>query len=88
MMPTNDSKTRPGYLHDHTGNRCSRRLWGSVLLSIGVSMGVVLFLYSLSNPENLFVSAYNVMQVFFISGGSLLGLSILESLKECFNKRG
>ena len=85
MMP-NDAITKHGYLHDSLGNKCTRRLFGTILLSLGIGMGISLFLCGLYCPDSFFETSYSVMQSFMIGGGGLLGIGLLENLKGCFNK--
>ncbi len=85
MMPS-DTVVKKSYFHDNMGNKCARRLFGAILMSIGISMGVVLFLYGLYCPESFSEISYSVMQTFMIGGGGLLGIGLLENLKGCFSK--
>jgi hypothetical protein len=86
MMPC-ENQIKNGYLHDSFGNKCTRRLFGTILLSLGISMGMILFLHGLYCPDSYFETSYNVMQSFMIGGGGLLGIGLLENLRGCFNKR-
>ena len=86
MMP-NDAIIKNGYLHDSMGNKCTRRLFGTILLSLGIGMGIVLFVCGLCCPDSFFETSYSVMQAFMIGGGGLLGIGLLENLTNPFNKR-
>ena len=67
-----------GFLHDHHGNRSSKRLWGSIILGLGLILAVVLFGYSLIDKASDSQTALSIIHIFFLTGGSLLGLGIAE----------
>jgi hypothetical protein len=75
-----------GYLCDSQGDKSSKRLFGAILLGIGSVMGMTLFSYGLYNPEGSFKISFEVMNSFLLSGGSLVGLGLLENLKDVFRK--
>ena len=84
-MPS-DAIPKKGFFHDSMGNKCTRRLFGTILMSTGIGMGTVLFLCGLYCPDSFFETSYSVMQTFMIGGGGLLGIGLLENLKGCFSK--
>jgi len=70
------------FLEDSKGNKSSKRLWGSVLLSTGVLFSVILFSYSLFLGAKDAPTALGIINMFLISGGGLLGIGVFEKIKE------
>ena len=68
------------FLQDSKGNKSSKRLWGSILLSIGIIFSVILFIFSVSVGVADPITAGNVINMFLISGSSLLGIGVLEKV--------
>ena len=66
------------FLQDSKGNKSSKRLWGSILLTIGVMFSVILFVYSLYQGAADAATAIGIINMFLISGGGLLGISVFE----------
>ena len=66
------------FLQDSKGNKSSKRLWGSILLTIGVMFSVILFVYSLYQGAADAATALGIINMFLISGGGLLGISVFE----------
>lgn len=66
------------FLTDSKGNKSSKRLWGSILLTIGAMFSVILFTYSLYQGAADAPTALGIINMFLIAGGSLLGIGVLE----------
>lgn len=66
------------FLEDANGNKSSKRLWGSIVLGIGILFSVVLFIYSLSKGAADASTALGIINMFLISGGGLLGIGVFE----------
>ncbi|MHA1540287.1 MAG: hypothetical protein ACTSXQ_07415 [Alphaproteobacteria bacterium] len=66
------------FLEDTHGNKSSKRLWGSILLGTGMSFSIVLFIYSLSKGAADAATTLGIINMFLISGGSLLGIGVFE----------
>ena len=66
------------FLQDSKGNKSSKRLWGSILLTIGVMFSVILFAYSLYQGAADAATAIGIINMFLIAGGSLLGIGVFE----------
>lgn len=66
------------FLQDANGNKSSKRLWGSIVLGTGILFSVVLFIYSLSKGAADAATALGIINMFLISGGSLLGIGVFE----------
>ena len=68
-------------LEDCKGKKSSKRVWGSILLSIGILFSIILFCYSLYLGAKDPITANNIINMFLISGGSLLGIGVFERKK-------
>ncbi|NCB49886.1 MAG: hypothetical protein EOM53_04335 [Alphaproteobacteria bacterium] len=66
------------FLEDANGNKSSKRLWGSIVLGIGILFSIVLFIYSLSKGAADAATALGIINMFLISGGGLLGIGVFE----------
>ena len=66
------------FLQDIQGNKSSKRLWGSILLGVGILFAIVLFIYSLSKGAADAATALGVINMFLIAGGGLLGIGVFE----------
>ena len=66
------------FLQDCQGNKSSKRLWGSILLGIGIIFSVILFAYSLYRGTADAATALGIINMFLISGGGLLGIGVFE----------
>ena len=66
------------FLQDSKGNKSSKRLWGSILLTIGVMFSIILFAYSLYQGAADAATALGIINMFLIAGGSLLGIGVFE----------
>jgi len=79
-------RKNPGFLQDRNGANSSKRLCGVILLSIGMAMGVTIFIFGLQNPSAIYRASFSVMKDFLIAGTSLLGLGLVENLNRIFEK--
>ena len=68
------------FLEDSTGNKSSKRLWGSILLSSGILFSAILFGYSLFLGAKDAATALGIINIFLISGGGLLGIGVFEKV--------
>ena len=66
------------FLQDSKGNQSSKRLWGSILLLTGIIFSVILFFFSISATISDPITASNIINMFLISGSSLLGIGTFE----------
>ena len=66
------------FLEDAQGNKSSKRLWGSILLVIGVLFAITLFIFSVINAAQDPSTALRIIDIFLIAGGSLLGVGVFE----------
>ena len=66
------------FLEDSKGNKSSKRLWGSILLTMGILFSTILFFYSLKTGAKDAATALGIINTFLISGSSLLGISVFE----------
>lgn len=68
-------------LEDSKGKKSSKRLWGSILLIIGILFSITLFGYSLFKGAEDAVTANNIINMFLMAGGGLLGIGVFEKKK-------
>jgi hypothetical protein len=66
------------FLQDSKGNKSSKRLWGSILLGLGIIFSIILFAYSLYQGAADAPTALGIINMFLIAGGSLLGIGVFE----------
>ena len=66
------------FLEDAQGNKSSKRLWGSILLVIGVLFAITLFIFSVINAAQDPSTALRIIDIFLIAGGSLFGVGVFE----------
>jgi len=66
------------FLEDSRGNKSSKRLWGSILLTTGILFSAILFFYSLKTGAKDASTALGIINTFLISGSGLLGISVFE----------
>ena len=71
---------RNNFLEDSKGNKSSKRLWGSILLSTGIVFSAILFVYSLFLGAKDAATALGIINIFLISGGGLLGIGVFEKI--------
>ncbi len=66
------------FLEDSKGNQSSKRLWGSILLGIGIAFSAILFVYSLRTGAKDAPTALGIINMFLIAGSGLLGIGVFE----------
>jgi multidrug transporter EmrE-like cation transporter len=66
------------FLQDSQGNKSSKRLWGSILLFIGIVFSMILFGFSLVTGAKDASTALGIINIFLIAGGSMLGIGVFE----------
>jgi hypothetical protein len=76
--PVQAQKT--GYLEESPGVKSSKRLWGTILLSLGALIFVGVAVVSLFYGRNEVGAAVAAATSLLITGGGLLGLGVLEGL--------
>ena len=81
---TDEVTNKPTFLTDSDGTPSSKRLFALGLLTVGLAMGIFLFMYDVLNNDINFNTAYNVFQTFLIAGSSILGLSTIDKLQNIF----
>lgn len=79
-------ETPNNFLEDTYGNKSSKRLWGSILIGVGILLSIVLFFYSLKCGAKDAATALGIIYMFFISGSSLLGFGIFEKPLKSINQ--
>lgn len=67
------------FLQDSTGNKSSKRLWGSIILGVGIIFSIILFGFSIARGANDASTAMAIINMFLLAGSSLLGISIFEN---------
>ncbi len=70
------------FLEDANGNKSSKRLWGSIILTVGIVGSAVLFYYSLHIGAKDAATALGIINMFLIAGSSLLGIGVFEKKEE------
>jgi hypothetical protein len=65
-------------LQDSFGNKSSKRLWGTISLSIGVAMKIALFVCSLFIVVKDPATASTASDTLMYTGGALLGIGVVE----------
>lgn len=68
------------FLEDANGNKSSKRLWGSIILTAGIIGSAVLFYYSLHIGAKDAATALGIINMFLIAGSSLLGIGVFEKV--------
>lgn len=63
---------------DVNGNKSSKRVWGSILLSTALAMRIVLFICSILIEVKDANTAILASQTLLYTGGGLLGLGVIE----------
>ena len=71
-----------GYLKDSKGEKCGRRLFGLVITVMGLTLGLILFFAGLVRPYLDFNCSFSVFVSMLTAGSSLLGLNIIDSIKD------
>jgi len=68
-----------GFLQDNEGNNSSKRLFGALLIILGIIMAQILFYYSIVRPETPYETAKSLIEFIIASGSGLLGIGIAEN---------
>jgi hypothetical protein len=73
------NKKADEFLRDSFGNKSSKRIWGSIIISLGAIAGICLFIMSVffggaGDPA----TAISIINSFLLFGGSLLGIGVIE----------
>ena len=69
-------------LQDSNGNTSSKRIWGTILLSLGSLMQIVLFIFAIKWGVKDPATASNVATGLILTGAGLLGIGVLEGFKK------
>lgn len=69
-----------GFLDDGAGNHSSKRLWGTVILSIDMFLALFLFFFSLYHPNSEYNTAIKIIETLGCIGGALLGIGVFEGV--------
>ena len=75
-----------GFLNDANGNKSSKRLFGSIILSTALILCLVLFGYSMITGAKDAQTAMSVINMLLLMGCSLLGIGVFENKN--INKKG
>lgn len=70
--------TNNKFLEDKNGNRSSKRLWGSILLSFALILSLILFIFSIYENNYNYDSAEFIITTLFSSGTLLIGVGTFE----------
>lgn len=65
-------------LEDSKGNTSSKRIWGSIILGLGMLLSVILFYFSIAKGAEDAATALGIINMFLISGSTLLGIGVFE----------
>ena len=66
------------FLDDINGNKSSKRLWGSIVLSSGIILAVTLFVVSLFKGADDPTTAIKIINLCVVTGAGLLGIGVFE----------
>ena len=66
------------YLQDTAGNRSSKRLWGSIILSVAIVLSIVVVITSVFLGNTLDDNVVTILQGLFFAGTALLGFGVVE----------
>lgn len=67
-------------LEDSEGNKSSKRLFGSILISLGSALHITLFIFSLLKKAVDPVTALGIANNLIYVGATLLGVGVVENL--------
>jgi len=65
-------------LQDAHGNKSSKRLWGTILLAVGLTMHTVLFVFAIQWGVKDPATASGVASTLVLAGSGLLGIGVVE----------
>ena len=66
------------YLQDTSGNKSSKRLWGSIILSVGLLLSVATTITSVYENNPIDDSVVDILRMLFFTGGGLLSFGVVE----------
>lgn len=75
-----------GYLQDASGDKSSKRLFGSILIGSGILMSWILFIISIKNPMPAYETAKSIIEISIGLGSALLGIGVTEKFFDRRNK--
>ncbi len=75
-----------GYLEESPGVRSSKRFWGTVLLALGALILACVAVASIGWGRNDTSAAISAGVTLMITGGGLLGFTVLEGLGESIGR--
>lgn len=66
------------YLQDTSGNRSSKRLWGSIILLVALFLSVATTITSVYENNQIDDNVVSILQMLFFTGAGLLGIGVVE----------
>ena len=66
------------YLQDTSGNKSSKRLWGSIILSVAIVLSIAVVITSVYVGNKIDDNVVSILNGFFITGAGLLGIGVVE----------
>ena len=66
------------YLQDISGNKSSKRLWGSVLLGTAIVLSTAVVITSVYVGNKIDDNVVSILDGCFLTGGALLGFGVAE----------
>lgn len=66
------------YLQDTSGNRSSKRLWGSIILATAIVLSIIVVINSLHVGNRIDDNVVSILQGLFLTGATLLGFGVVE----------
>ena len=75
-----DPMQTTGYLEESPGVKSSKRLWGTILLSLGAAIMVAVAVTSIALGNNETGGAVSAGVALMAAGAGLLGIGVLEGI--------
>lgn len=66
------------FLEDSIGNKSSRRLFGAILLIIAIILSIFIVIFDVLCPKIDLPAVFKIIELMYITGGSLLGTGVVE----------
>ena len=66
------------YLQDTSGNRSSKRLWGSIILATAIVLSTIAVITSVFVGNIIDDNVVSILQGLFLTGTALLGFGVVE----------
>ena len=66
------------YLQDTSGNRSSKRLWGSIILATAIVLAIMAVITSVHVGNRIDDNVVSILQGLFLTGTALLGFGVVE----------